>query len=318
MITSLIDWLIELRSSLFEAFVIPAFYALGLMEWTEDAFEWMNFALFGALQVLVIVLVCRPLEAWRPVEPVADRHAVRTDMVFTLVRNLGLLPLAMFVLFQPLSVAWEAGLARLGMVAPTLDSLLPALADAPFLTFVIYVVLLDLADYWRHRLQHSLGWWWALHSLHHAQEQMTFWTDARNHVLDDILRAAWFAGVAMLIGIPPGQFPLAALVLRLFEALSHANLRTDFGALGRVVVSPHFHRIHHARDHAEAPHDRTHGCNFAVLLPVWDMIFGTARFGGSYPATGDLSGTEQLARGGWFGSQIASARRLVRVLTGRG
>jgi sterol desaturase/sphingolipid hydroxylase (fatty acid hydroxylase superfamily) len=317
MINAITDWLIELRSSLFEDFVMPAFYALGLMRWSEDAFEWMNFALFGVLQVVVIVLVCRPLEAWNPVETITDRSAVRTDMVFTWVRNLGLLPLAMFVLFRPIAVAWEAGLARLGFVPPTLETLFPALAAMPFLSFAIYVVLLDLADYWRHRLQHSWNWWWALHSLHHAQRQMTYWTDARNHVLDDILRAAWFAGAATIIGIPPGQFPLASLVLRLFEALSHANLRTDFGLLRRVVVSPHFHRVHHARDHAEAPHDRTHGCNFAVLFPVWDMIFGTARFGGAYPPTGDLSGSEALARGGWFGAQLASAKRLFRVLAGR-
>jgi sterol desaturase/sphingolipid hydroxylase (fatty acid hydroxylase superfamily) len=314
----MIDWLIDLRSDLFEALVMPAFHALGLMRWSEDAFEWLNFMLFGALQVVVVFLVCRPLEAWRPVERVTDHDAVRTDMVFTWVRNLGLLPLAMFVLFRPLAVAWEAGLARLGFVPPTLESLIPGLAGLPLLSFALYVVLLDLADYWRHRLQHSLGWWWALHSLHHAQRQMTFWTDARNHLLDDILRAAWFAGAATLIGVPPGQFPLAALVLRLFEALSHANLRTDFGPLGRVVVSPHFHRIHHARDHAEPPYDRSHGCNFSVLFPVWDIVFGTARFGGPYPPTGDLSGSEQLARGGWVGSQVASVRRLARTLAGRG
>jgi sterol desaturase/sphingolipid hydroxylase (fatty acid hydroxylase superfamily) len=313
----MIDWLLELRSALFEDIVVPAMYALGLMRWSEDAFEWLNFMLFGLLQIVVIALVCRPLERWHPVEAVTDHHSVRTDITYTFVRNLGLLPLAMFVLFRPLAVAWEAGLARLGFVAPTLESLLPFLAQAPFLSFVLYVVLLDLADYWRHRLQHSIGWWWALHSVHHAQPQMTCWTDSRNHVLDDILRAAWFAGAATLIGVPPGQFPLASMVLRVFEALSHANLRSDFGPLGRLVVSPKFHRVHHARDHAEAPHDRTHGCNFAVLFPLWDMIFGTARYGGAYPATGDLSGSTLLARGGWFGTQAAGLARFARALAGR-
>jgi sterol desaturase/sphingolipid hydroxylase (fatty acid hydroxylase superfamily) len=313
----MIQWAIELRASIYEGAVVPALYALGLMEFSEDAFDWLNFALFGLLQIAVIVVVCRPLEAWRPVEPITDPRAVRTDAVFTLVRNLGVLPLVMFVLFRPIAVGWEAGLASLGFVPPTLESLLPFLDAMPFVAFCVYVVLLDLADYWRHRLQHSLDWWWALHSLHHAQRQMTFWTDARNHLLDDILRAAWFAGAATLIGVPPAQFPLATLVLRLAEALSHANLRTSFGPLGRLVVSPHFHRIHHARDHAQAPHDRTHGCNFAVLFPVWDMIFGTARYGGAYPPTGDLSGSERLARGGWFASQAAGLARLVRVFSGR-
>jgi sterol desaturase/sphingolipid hydroxylase (fatty acid hydroxylase superfamily) len=315
----MIQWLIELRGALFEAWVVPAMYALGLMQWSEDAYDWLNFMLFGLLQIVVTVLVCRPLEGWRPVEKVTDHAAVRTDMVFTVVRNLGLLPLAMFVLFRPIAVAWEAGLARLGFVAPTLEVLWPGLAHAPFLSFVLYVVLLDLADYWRHRLQHSVGWWWALHSVHHAQAQMTYWTDARNHLLDDILRAAWFAGAATLIGIPPGQFPLATLVLRLVESLSHANLRTGFGRVGgKLVVSPQFHRVHHARDHATGPHEAAHGCNFAVLLPVWDMLFGTARWGHDYPATGDATGSARLAHGGWFGTQAAGLARLARTLVGRG
>ena len=28
------------------------------------------------------------------------------------------------------------------------------------------------------------------------------------------------------------------------------------------------------------------GCNFAVLFPVWDLLFGTARFDGRYEPTG--------------------------------
>jgi sterol desaturase/sphingolipid hydroxylase (fatty acid hydroxylase superfamily) len=37
------------------------------------------------------------------------------------------------------------------------------------------------------------------------------------------------------------------------------------------------------------------GCNFAVLFPVWDMLFGTARFDGTYEATGIR---DQLAQEG--------------------
>jgi sterol desaturase/sphingolipid hydroxylase (fatty acid hydroxylase superfamily) len=35
---------------------------------------------------------------------------------------------------------------------------------------------------------HQFEWWWRLHSLHHAQRQMTMWSDNRNHLLDDLLR----------------------------------------------------------------------------------------------------------------------------------
>jgi sterol desaturase/sphingolipid hydroxylase (fatty acid hydroxylase superfamily) len=147
---------------------------------------------------------------------------------------------------------------------------------------------------------------------------MTFWTDDRNHLFDDIIAALWFAGVATLIGVPPGQFPLLVMIMRVAESLSHANVRLDFGRYGRfVIVSPHFHRVHHALDHGAGMPARVHGTNFAVLLPIWDVIFGTARFPRGYPRTGDLSGSERLATGSWWGTQVEGAKRLARTLAGR-
>ena len=318
MIDALVDAWVDGRAWFLDTVIGPGFYALGLMDRLEDAEAWVDFIALGLLQVVVVWAVCRPFELARPVEPVTDHRSVRTDVTYTLLSRVGILPLLLFVVFQPLGIAWEALLADMDIVPPTLENFFPWLRDHPFAALLVYIVVLDFADYWRHRLQHSLNWWWALHSLHHAQRQMTFWTDDRNHLLDDILTSAWLAGWAVAIGVPPGQFPLVLLVLRLVEGFSHANARIDFGRVfGKPVVSPHFHRVHHAIDHATPPHDRTHGCNFGVLFPVWDMIFGTARFSGPYPATGDLSGNERLARGGWLATQWEGAVRLVRTLAGR-
>ena len=48
------------------------------------------------------------------------------------------------------------------------------LAAWPAVVFIANFAILDLADYWRHRLSHRYGWWYGIHSLHHAEEQMTF------------------------------------------------------------------------------------------------------------------------------------------------
>ncbi|WP_144186919.1 sterol desaturase family protein [Elioraea rosea] len=312
-------WL-DLKVWIFQTLLLPGLYSAGWMRWEEDAFEWLDFALFGAATVLVSWIVCGPLEAALPVERRApgERSTVGTDVTYTLLNRLGLVPLFAFVALQPLEVAWEALLANAGVIPLTLETMLPALRDWPLLTFALYVVILDFAEYWRHRFQHRFGWWWALHSVHHAQRQMTFWTDDRNHLIDDLIAGFWFAGVAVLIGVPPGQFPLLLLVMRVMESLSHANVRLDFGRVGgRLVVSPHFHRVHHALDHDEGVDARVHGCNFAVLLPIWDMLFGTARYGGAYPPTGDLSGSESLATGSWWGTQVEGAKRFLRALAGR-
>ncbi|MFC7474219.1 sterol desaturase family protein [Dankookia sp. GCM10030260] len=312
--TGISDLYTDLTGWIFEHALQPLLYALGLMDWAEDAYAWLDFALFGLLGIVVAWALCRPLEAWRPVEPLADRGAVRTDMLYTFLSRLGLLPLLAFVLLASAQAAWEGWLTEAGLLPPTLEEMLPPLRDHPVAAFAAYVVILDFAEYWRHRAQHTFRWWWALHAIHHAQRQMTFWTDDRNHVLDDVLAAVWFGVIALLIGVPPGQFPVIVLILRLAESLSHANVRLDYGRVGeRLLVSPRFHRQHHAPLSAGA-----HGQNYAVLLPVWDWAFGTANFRrGVFPPTGTPEEPESLASGGWLRQQAVGLRRMVGAIAGR-
>jgi sterol desaturase/sphingolipid hydroxylase (fatty acid hydroxylase superfamily) len=140
---------------------------------------------------------------------------------------------------------------------------------------------------------------------------MTFWTDDRNHLLDDAIAALWFGALALLIGVPPVQFVLIVMVRQLAESLSHANVRLSFGALGeRLIVSPRFHRIHHGELSAGE-----HGRNYAVMLPIWDWMFGTADFDRrSYPRTGDPGAPEALATGGWLAQQRVGLVEMFRAL----
>ncbi|HYZ34790.1 MAG TPA: sterol desaturase family protein [Crenalkalicoccus sp.] len=306
---------LAVTGAVFTRAVQPALYALGLMEWEEDAYAWVDFALLGLVQVAVVWLVCRPLEAWRPVEPVTDPRAVRTDILYTLLVRLGLLPLIAFVLFASAGARAAGWLAEAGFVPPTLEELLPGLRERPLLAFALYVVVLDFAEYWRHRAQHGFRWWWQLHAVHHAQRQMTLWTDDRNHLLDEVLAGAWFAAIALLIGVPPDQYPLVLILLRLVESFSHANVRLSFGRVGeRLLVSPRFHRLHHGVLSAGAT-----GRNYAVLLPVWDWLFGTADWRrDTYLPTGAPEEPEALATGGWLRQQAVALRRMGEVLAGRG
>ncbi len=291
--------------------VVPALYEIGATEWEETAFTWTLLALYGIAQMAVAFAICTPFEHWRPVERWGDRRVVVTDIIYTLIARIGILPLFGFVLFQQIQVWINGSLTDIGWVPPNLERLFPWLLHWPTVTFLLYAVVLDLADYWRHRLQHTFGWWWALHSVHHSQKQMTFWTDDRNHVLDDLISMVWFGAVALLIGVPPEQFPLIVLLLRLLESFSHANVRLSFGRIGeRLLVSPRFHRAHHG---VLAAGERS--VNFGVILPLWDVIFGTADFNRAvYPRTGDPNGPAAMATGGWWMQQWLGLRRMVRIM----
>lgn len=292
--------------------VIPALYELGLMRWEDISFGWTVFAVYGVVQVALTYALCVPLERWRPVEHWPDRRVIGVDILYTLISRVGLLPLVTFVLFFQLQTMLNGWLADQGWVPPMLETWIPFLFGKPILTFVCYAVILDFADYWRHRLSHSFRPWWELHAVHHAQRQMTFWSDDRNHLLDDTIQFLWFLAVALLIGVPPLQFPLLVLVLRFIESLSHANTRVRFGWLGeRLIVSPRFHRAHHG---VLAAGQRS--CNYAAVLPVWDMLFGTADFSRDYVPTGVPGAREALASGGWFGQQWAGLAGLSEALFG--
>jgi sterol desaturase/sphingolipid hydroxylase (fatty acid hydroxylase superfamily) len=160
-----------------------------------------------------------------------------------------------------------------------------------WVSFLIYLLVFDFVNYWIHRGQHQLPRWWALHSLHHSQRQMTMWSDNRNHLLDDVLTSLALSVVAVLIGVGPGQFVALVALGQLSENFQHANLRIWFGRIGeRLWVSPRFHRRHHSIGIGhESEHQgqlRLGGCNYGVLLPWWDMLFGTADFTLRYDPTG--------------------------------
>ncbi len=289
--------------------LLPLLYALGLMQWEDISFGWALFAVYGAAQVVLTFAICMPLEHWRPVERWPDARAVTVDILYTFFSRVGLLPLVTFVLFYQAQVALNGFLADQGWVPPTLERLFPFLLGRPVLTFCLYVVILDFSDYWRHRLSHVFGWWYALHALHHAQRQMTFWSDDRNHLLDEIIAFAWFTAVALLIGIPPMQFPLLVLLLRLLESLSHANVRLSFGWIGeRLLVSPRFHRAHHGTTASGRQ-----SVNYGAILPWWDMLFRTADFSPTYVPTGDPTAEEALATGSYAAQQWAGLRRMLRI-----
>nr|WP_276597317.1 sterol desaturase family protein [Pelomonas aquatica] len=274
---------------MYESFVQPIVFGLGFGNLLEDAFDATGWLLWGLIQVAVLLLGIGLLERRWPVEPVTDRGAVRTDVLYTLIHRLGLVRLAMFFAVQP---AWDgvAGQLRLaGLPTWQLDALWPGVTDIAWVSLVLYLVVFDFVGYWLHRWQHQFNWWWALHSLHHSQRQMTMWSDDRNHLLDDVLIATAFALLARLIGVEPGQFVAITVVTQLLQSLQHANARIGFGAFGeRLLISPRFHRRHHSIGigHESEGRGTLGGHNFGVLLPWWDMLFRTADFEPRFDATG--------------------------------
>ncbi len=318
---ALTDAFAFLQQWLFETLVQPVGFALGQGNLLEKAYEGTGWLVVGLLQIAVMLVVIGPLQKRWPAEPMADARAVKIDILYTVIHRLGVFKLVMFFTLETWFENVWGQLRTMGLPTWHLDQVWPDVTDQAVVSFVIYLVFFDFVHYWMHRAQHQSARWWALHALHHAQRQMTMWSDNRNHLLDDVITGLLLAAVAMLVGVGPGQFVALVAVSQLSENFQHANVRMWFGRVGeRLWVSPRFHRRHHSIGigHESDLEGRKvlGGCNFGVLLPWWDMLFGTADFQLRYDATGVRDQVEQgrdYGQGFWAQQWLGLLRLLGRA-----
>jgi sterol desaturase/sphingolipid hydroxylase (fatty acid hydroxylase superfamily) len=305
---NVISLLSDAQQWVFESLVQPLMFQLGVGNLLAEGYNATGWLLVGVVQILVMLLLIGPLQRWRPVEALTDRATVRVDMIYTLIHRLGVFRLVLFFSVDPLFDALFGALRVAGWGTFHLDAVWPGVSDHAVVSLLIYLLVMDALDYAIHRGQHRFDWWWRLHSLHHAQRQMTMWSDNRNHLLDDLVRSVIVVVVAQLIGIAPSQFVVIVALTQLSESFHHANLRVWFGRFGeRLWVSPRFHREHHSVQAGEQ--------NFGVLLPWWDMLCGTANFEHRFERTGVR---DQVAQGRDYGRGFWSQQWLgLKRLAGR-
>lgn len=202
----------------------------------------------------------------------------------------------------------------MGFAPPRVERIIPWLHDNGLASFLVYFALYDFAAYWVHRAQRRFRWWWALHSFQHSQRQLTMWSDDRNHVFDDLLVNIVLALFAQFVGTQPEDFILILMIGCIIESWSHANIDISFGRFAsKLLVSPRYHRLHHALATPEERHIQDH--NFAPVLPIWDILFGTAIYDDRHRPTGvDDSVIDRDNDKGWFGQQIRLFGRFFEAL----
>jgi len=130
------------------------------------------------------------------------------------------------------------------------------------------IILIDFIGYWLHRGFHGRRLW-PFHAIHHSSIDLDWLSAARVHPVNDTVNKAVQAGLVVALGYSPLLLGGALPFFTFYAILQHANVSWDFGPLRKIFASPRFHRWHHTL--AEEGRDK----NFAGLLPVWDILFGT-------------------------------------------
>jgi sterol desaturase/sphingolipid hydroxylase (fatty acid hydroxylase superfamily) len=144
------------------------------------------------------------------------------------------------------------------------------------------IVAMDLANWLAHYADHRLDALWRFHALHHSQEELSVLTSFRAHPL--MHTTGFVLATIPVVALMPAR-PIAPVLITIYVCigtLQHANLRWTFGPLGRLIVSPAYHRLHHARD--------DQAVNLGVVLTIWDVLARCAAF----PARGDAAGRTGL------------------------
>jgi sterol desaturase/sphingolipid hydroxylase (fatty acid hydroxylase superfamily) len=136
--------------------------------------------------------------------------------------------------------------------------------------FVVLYAAMDGINYWVHRALHASPLLWAFHSIHHSQRELTPLTNFRFHFVDIFVRMLVQFLPGLVLGTPSAVWIPSIWLQTALEALAHADLDWSYGRLGRVFVSPAFHRLHHSLE------PRHHNRNFSTGLSFWDGLFGTA------------------------------------------
>jgi sterol desaturase/sphingolipid hydroxylase (fatty acid hydroxylase superfamily) len=147
-----------------------------------------------------------------------------------------------------------------------------------WLLFPLTIVAMDAANWLAHYADHKLDALWRFHALHHSQEELSVLTSFRAHPL---MHTTGFilATIPVMVLMPARAIaPVLITIYVCIGTLQHANLRWTFGPLGRVIVSPAYHRLHHAPDIQNA--------NLGVVLTIWDVLAGCATFPARHAAAG--------------------------------
>jgi sterol desaturase/sphingolipid hydroxylase (fatty acid hydroxylase superfamily) len=184
-------------------------------------------------------------------------------------------------------------------------------AQWPRWTVVVATLLaMDLCNWLAHWSDHRVGALWRVHALHHSQEELSVLTSFRAHPL---MHTNGFLLATVPVLFLTGAHPLAPVLITVYVCLGtlpHTNVQWTYGPLGRIFVSPGYHRLHHSVDGRQ-------DVNLGVVLTVWDVLARKAQYPakGAVPcATGLTDRPVVVEQAGDQRRRPASARLMARQL----
>lgn len=161
----------------------------------------------------------------------------------------------------------------------------------------------DMAQYWWHRLSHSVPFLFNFHRAHHEGRYISVRVAYRNGVFYyAFMPTIWISAALIYLGLGP-----VFVVYSLFKALvifgahcavpwdaflyRHHWLSPVAWVIERTISTPSTHYAHHGMDSADGV--TNYNGNYGNLLFFWDVLFGTARITRRYPTEFGIAGEQR-------------------------
>ena len=135
---------------------------------------------------------------------------------------------------------------------------------------LVTIVLIDLWQYFWHRINHTVIFLWRFHQVHHADKDMDASTGVRFHTIEIIFSSMTRLVVIPVLGIQIDHLLIYELIAILVILFHHSNIKLNENLdrlLRVVIVTPHMHRLHHSDIKSET------NSNYASIFSFWDRLF---------------------------------------------
>lgn len=142
------------------------------------------------------------------------------------------------------------------------------------LNYILSFLLMDLAFYYWHLLNHKIPFLWRFHNVHHFDPEMDVSTAFRFHFVEIGFSTLFRILQISLIGINPVAFLIYETAFAANTIFQHSNIKIPIKLerfLNKIIVTPRMHGIHHSNYKEET------NSNYSTVFSFWDRIHNTLR-----------------------------------------
>lgn len=138
-----------------------------------------------------------------------------------------------------------------------------------WLDFVLALLIIDLFQYWTHRLAHVNPFLWAGHQLHHSSDALNFTTAVRiSHFIYLNFVYAQLVGY-FVFRLSPAPLIAAVIFSNYYQFFGHSDYMKKNSVLSYIFTTPKDHSVHH-----QSVHDGQNS-NFGGVFTIFDRFHGT-------------------------------------------